>query len=31
VAALEHFAALAEGWDFEGWQRQTAADNDPAA
>ena len=31
VAALEHFATLAEGWDFEGWQRQTAADNDPAA
>ena len=22
VAALEHFATLAEGWDFEGWQRR---------
>ena len=31
VAALEHFATLAEGWDFEGWQRQRAADKDPVA
>ena len=31
VEALEHFATLAEGWDFEGWQRQRAADKDPAA
>jgi Arc/MetJ family transcription regulator len=31
VAALEHYATLAEGWDFEGWQRQRAADKDPAA
>jgi Arc/MetJ family transcription regulator len=30
VAALEHFATLAEGWDFEGWQRQRMADKDPA-
>jgi Arc/MetJ family transcription regulator len=30
VAALERFAMLAEGWDFEGWQRQRAADKDPA-
>jgi hypothetical protein len=26
VAALEHFATLAEGWDFEGWQRQRTAE-----
>jgi Arc/MetJ family transcription regulator len=31
VAALEHFATLAEGWDFEGWQRQRTADKDPTA
>jgi len=31
VAALEHFATLAEGWDFEGWQRQRAADKAPLA
>jgi len=30
VAALEHFATLAEGWDFEGWQRHRAAEKDPA-
>jgi Arc/MetJ family transcription regulator len=30
VAALEHFATLAEGWDFEGWQRQRTAEKDPA-
>ena len=31
VAALEHYAALAAGWDFAGWERQRAADKDPAA
>jgi Arc/MetJ family transcription regulator len=31
VAALEHYAALAAGWDFEGWQHRRAADKDPAA
>ena len=31
VAALEHFATLAEGWDFEGWRRQRTADKDPMA
>ena len=30
VAALEHFATLAEGWDFEAWQRQRTAEKDPA-
>jgi Arc/MetJ family transcription regulator len=31
VAALEHFATLAEGWDFEGWQHRRTAEKDPAA
>jgi Arc/MetJ family transcription regulator len=31
VAALEHYAALAVGWDFEGWERLRAAGKDPAA
>jgi len=31
VAALEHYAALAEGWDFEGWEHWRAAGKDPAA
>jgi Arc/MetJ family transcription regulator len=30
VAALEHYAALAEGWDFAGWQRLRAAEKSPA-
>jgi len=31
VAALEHFAQSAQGWDFEGWQHRRAAEKDPAA
>ena len=31
VAALEHYAELAAGWDFNGWEQQRAADKDPAA
>ena len=31
VAALENFAALAIGWDFEDWEHRRAADKDPAA
>jgi len=31
IAALEHYAALAEGWDFEGWDKTRAADKDPVA
>ena len=31
VAALEPYAALAEGWDFEGWEHRRAAEKDPAA
>jgi Arc/MetJ family transcription regulator len=30
VAALDHYAALAAGWDFEGWERRRAAEKDPA-
>jgi Arc/MetJ family transcription regulator len=30
IAGLEHYASLAAGWDFEGWQRQRVADKDPA-
>ncbi len=31
VAALEHYAALAAGWDFKEWERMRAAGKDPAA
>ena len=31
VEALEHYAALAAGWDFEDWEQRRAADKDPAA
>jgi Arc/MetJ family transcription regulator len=31
AAALEHYAALAERWDFEEWEHRRAADKDPAA
>jgi hypothetical protein len=31
VAALEHYAELASGWDFDYWQQQRAAEKDPAA
>lgn len=30
VAALEHYATQAEGWDFEGWAQRRAAEKDPA-
>jgi Arc/MetJ family transcription regulator len=30
VAALEHYATLAEGWDFEGWEHRRAAEKDPS-
>jgi hypothetical protein len=30
VAALEHYARLAEGWDFEEWQHRRAAEKNPA-
>jgi Arc/MetJ family transcription regulator len=31
VAALERYATLAEGWDFEGWELQRTAEKDPAS
>ncbi len=31
VAALEHFANLAAGWDYEDWEQRRAAGKDPAA
>jgi Arc/MetJ family transcription regulator len=30
VAALERYATLAEGWDFDDWQRRRAAEKEPA-
>ena len=30
VAALEHYARLAAGWDYEGWEQLRAADKEPA-
>lgn len=29
IAALDHFASLAEGWDYEGWEQRRAAEKDP--
>ncbi|MGH3203420.1 MAG: type II toxin-antitoxin system VapB family antitoxin [Streptosporangiaceae bacterium] len=31
VAALEHYATLAQEWDFEGWEQRRAAEKDPVA
>jgi Arc/MetJ family transcription regulator len=31
VAALEHYAQAAAGWDFEAWQRQRAVEKYPGA
>lgn len=31
VAALEHYAALAAGWDYEGWRHRRTAEKDPPA
>jgi Arc/MetJ family transcription regulator len=31
VAALEHYATLAQAWDFEGWEHRRAAEKDPSA
>jgi Arc/MetJ family transcription regulator len=30
IAALERYAELAAGWDYEEWQRRRAAEKDPA-
>jgi Arc/MetJ family transcription regulator len=29
VAALDHYAALAQDWDFEGWQQRREAEKEP--
>jgi Arc/MetJ family transcription regulator len=31
IAALDHHAAVAQGWDYEGWQQMRAAGKEPAA
>lgn len=31
IEALERYAAAAEGWDYEGWQRLRDAEKNPAA
>ena len=31
IAALDHHAAAAQGWDYEGWQEMRAASNTPSA
>jgi Arc/MetJ family transcription regulator len=30
VAALDHYAGLAQSWDFEGWQQRREAEKEPA-
>jgi Arc/MetJ family transcription regulator len=30
IAALERYAGLAAGWDFDDWQHRRAAEKDPA-
>jgi Arc/MetJ family transcription regulator len=29
IAALEHFASLAEGWDYQDWEQRRAAGKEP--
>ncbi len=29
IAALDHYASLAEGWDYEDWEQRRSADKDP--
>jgi Arc/MetJ family transcription regulator len=31
IAALEYYAALAAGWDYEGWEQRRHDEKDPAA
>ena len=31
IEALEHYATLAAGWDFDGWEHRRASKKDPAA
>ncbi len=30
IEALEHYATIAEGWDYEGWQHLRAAEKHPS-
>ncbi len=31
IEALEHYATLASGWDYQGWEQRRAVEKDPAA
>jgi Arc/MetJ family transcription regulator len=31
IAALDHYAAVAKGWDYEGWREMHAASKTPVA
>lgn len=31
IEALEHYATLASGWDYQGWEQRRAEGKDPAA
>jgi Arc/MetJ family transcription regulator len=31
IAALDHYAVVAQGWDYEGWQEMRAVSKAPAA
>lgn len=31
IAALDHYVAVAQGWDYEGWQEMRAAGKAPTA
>lgn len=31
IAALEHYASLAAGWDYQDWQHRRADEKDPGA
>lgn len=31
IAALDHYVAAAQGWDYEGWRDMRTTDKDPAA
>ena len=30
IAALERYASMAAGWDYDGWEQRRAAEKDPA-
>ncbi|MDA8320196.1 MAG: type II toxin-antitoxin system VapB family antitoxin [Actinomycetota bacterium] len=31
IEALEHYATLASGWDYQGWEQRRSEEKDPAA